>query len=74
MDERLGIDRIPRGLGAAEAPRRILTEAQVADIVRAELAEREAAAREYDRAGRPDRAEQLRGEVSVLAAQLAGPA
>ncbi len=74
VDERLGIDRIPRGLGAAEAPRRILTEAQVADIVRAELAEREAAAREYDRAGRPDRAEQLRGEVSVLAAQLAGPA
>jgi len=51
VDERLGIDQIPRGLGAAEAPRRILTEAQVADIVRAELAEREAAARV--RPGRP---------------------
>ncbi len=38
---------------------------------RAEIAEREAAAREYDRAGRPDRAEQLRGEAGVLSAHLA---
>jgi uncharacterized protein YqeY len=67
----LAIERSPVGVGAAEVERRVLTEAQVADIVRAEMAEREAAARDYERAGRPERAEQLRGEISVLSAHLA---
>ena len=35
-------------------------------IVRAEVAERESAAVEYERAGHRDRAEQLRGEASAL--------
>ena len=74
VDRNLGIERLPVGVGAAEVPRRVLTEAQVEGIVRAELAEREAAARDYERAGRPERADQLRGEAGVLAAHLAGPA
>src|SRR5215470_10020577 len=39
------------GLGAGEAERRQLTEADVAAIVRAEVTERQAAASEYERAG-----------------------
>lgn len=39
------------GLGAGEAERRRLTEADVATIVRQEAAEREAAADDYERAG-----------------------
>jgi uncharacterized protein YqeY len=74
VDQSLAIERSPVGVGAAEVARRVLTEAQVEQIVRAEVAEREAAARDYDRAGRPERAEQLRSEVSVLAAHLAHPA
>ncbi len=70
VDARLAIERIPVGVGAAEVARRVLTEAQVEQIVRAEVAEREAAARDYDGAGRPDRAETLRGEAGVLAAHL----
>jgi hypothetical protein len=59
------------GVGAAEVERRVLTEAQVEHIVRAEMAEREAAARDYDRAGRPEHAERLRYEAGVLSAHLA---
>jgi uncharacterized protein YqeY len=54
------------GLGAAEAERRILTEPEVEQIVRTEVAERQAAAHSYDQAGRPDQAERLRREASVL--------
>jgi hypothetical protein len=39
-------------------------------IVRGELAEREAAAGDYDRSGRPERAEQLRSEARVISALL----
>jgi len=70
VDQTLAIERIPVGAGAAEVPRRVLTEAQVEHIVRAELAEREAAAREYERAGRSEQAERLRHEAGVLAAHL----
>src|SRR5436305_15289487 len=52
----LAIERSPVGVGAAEVARRVLTGAQVEEIVRAEVAEREAAARQYERAGRADRA------------------
>ncbi|QMU79868.1 GatB/YqeY domain-containing protein [Streptacidiphilus sp. PB12-B1b] len=70
VDERLAIEQIPTGLGAAEAERRELTEPQVAGIVRAEVAERQAAALDYERAGRPDRAALLRAEAAVLTVQL----
>jgi uncharacterized protein len=59
------------GLGAAEVERR-LTVAQMEDIVRAEAADRQVAARDYDRAGRPDQAERLRAEAGVLAQVIDG--
>jgi uncharacterized protein len=43
-----------------------LTEPEVEQIVRTEVAERQAAAYSYDQAGRPDQAERLRREASVL--------
>jgi uncharacterized protein YqeY len=70
VDRNLAIERIPVGVGAAEVARRVLTEVEVEQIVRAEVAEREAAARDYERADRPERAERLRAEIGVLAAHL----
>jgi uncharacterized protein len=67
----LAIEWSPVGVGAAELPRRVLHEADVEALVRKEIADREAAALEYDQAGRSDRADQLRAEVGVLAAFLA---
>lgn len=58
------------GLGAAEVERRRLTDAQVDEIVRREVADRESAAREYERAGRPERGDRLRREASALTAFL----
>jgi uncharacterized protein len=66
----LAIEQTPVGVGAADVERRVLTEEQVARIVRAEVAERKAAARDYDRAGRPGDAERLRREATALAAHL----
>jgi uncharacterized protein YqeY len=66
----LAIEQSPVGVGAAEVARRVLTEAEVERIVRAEVAEREAAARDYDQAGRPEHAEQLRAEAEALSAHL----
>jgi uncharacterized protein YqeY len=54
------------GLGAGEAERRRLTEAEAEQIVRAEVAERQAAARDYDQTGHADQAGRLRREVQVL--------
>ena len=54
------------GLGAGEAPRRGLTAGEAERIVRAEIAEREAAATGYERAGHADRAGRLRREAAVL--------
>lgn len=54
------------GLGAAEVARRELTEADIAGIVRAEIAERRSAAEEYERLGRADRAENLWAEAAAL--------
>lgn len=64
------------GLGAAEAARRELSEAELARIVSAEIAERVAAADGYEHAGHPDRAARLRREADVLrtATSEAGPA
>ena len=58
------------GVGAAEVPRRELTEAEQKAIIRTEVAEREAAAAACERAGRPDRADRLREEAAALAAHL----
>lgn len=58
------------GLGAGEAPRRGLTQAGLAGIVRAEAAERETAAGRYEHAGQPDRAGTLRREAAILRAAL----
>ena len=70
----LAIELSPVGVGAAEVERRLLTESEVAAIVRAEVAEREAAAQGYEQAGRLDRADQLRAEAGTLTAHLADPA
>jgi uncharacterized protein len=61
------------GLGAAEAERRTLSEADVEEIVRAEVAERQAAARDYDRAGRAEQADRLRREAEVLMPAFSAP-
>lgn len=66
------VEQIRIGVGSAEAARRELTEEQIEQIVRGELAEREAAAREYQRAGRLEHAERLRGEIRVLSRLLPG--
>jgi hypothetical protein len=54
------------GLGAGEAQRRLLTEADAAAIVRQEAVEREAAASEYERGGRAEEAARLRAGARVL--------
>jgi uncharacterized protein len=54
------------GLGAGEAERRRLTEAEAEQIVRAEVTERQAAARDYDQTGHADQAGRLRQEAQVL--------
>jgi uncharacterized protein YqeY len=59
------------GLGAAETGRRGLSHQEETAIVRAEVAERLAAARDYDRTGHTERAGRLRREADVLAAALA---
>jgi uncharacterized protein YqeY len=59
------------GLGATETERRRLSDDDVSAIVRAEVTERQAAARDYERAGHTDRAGRLRREANILAAALA---
>jgi hypothetical protein len=66
----LAIELTPIGVGAAEVERRLLTEAQLEQIVRAEMAEREAAAIDYERSGRLEHAERLRTEIGVLSSHL----
>jgi uncharacterized protein len=58
------------GLGAAEAERRDLSEAEIEEIVRTEVAERQAAAQTYLRAGHPGQADRLRQEAQVLMAAI----
>ena len=58
------------GLGAGEAQRRQLTEADADAIVRQEAAEREAAASEYERGGRAAEAARLRDGARALIAAL----
>jgi len=58
------------GLGTTEASRRALTEDEIAGILRAEIAERRAAADQYEQAGHADRAARLRREADALAAAM----
>ena len=58
------------GVGAGEARRRLLTEADADAIVRQEAAEREAAAGEYERGGRAAEAASLREGARALMAVL----
>jgi uncharacterized protein YqeY len=58
------------GLGVTEVARREQDEAEIERIVRAEIAERLAAADEYDRLDRPDQAGQKRAEARALAAHV----
>ena len=53
-------------LGAGEAQRRMLTEQEVAGIVRAEITQRQAAATQYEAAGHGDRASRLRHEAEAI--------
>lgn len=64
------IEASPVGIGIAEVERRALSEEDIAQIVRAEMTDREAAALEYDRAGRPERAQALRAEAQALSSHL----
>ncbi len=58
------------GLGQAEASRRHLSEPEISQIVAAEIAEREAAATQFDALGRASEAERLRREALVLSGIL----
>lgn len=58
------------GVGAAEAQRRQLTEAELETIVQSEVDERSRAAAEYERHGRAEHATKLRGEADVLSRYL----
>jgi uncharacterized protein YqeY len=60
------------GLGAGDVPRRQLSETELRQVVQREVEERAAVAEQYDRVGRPDRAERLRAEAAVLAGHLPG--
>lgn len=55
---------------SVEAPRRVLSEADVHHLLLRESAEREEAAQEFEKLGKPDEAERLRNEVSVIARYL----
>jgi uncharacterized protein len=61
------------GPGAAEAARLTLTEAAVTGLVRAEITERQAAARQYAGAGHEQRASRLTAEADALMAVLDRP-
>ena len=58
------------GLRASEVERRSLSAAEMDALVRAEVADRHAAARDYERAGHRARVERLRGEAAVLSSCL----
>jgi uncharacterized protein YqeY len=58
------------GVGATEVERRSLSQAQMEEIVRVEIADRETAAAGYERAGQLERAERIRAESKVLLSHL----
>ena len=58
------------GVGATEVDRRSLSQAQMEEIVRTEIADRETAATGYERAGQLEHAERLRAEAKILLSHL----
>lgn len=54
------------GVASAEAERKLLTHEETARIIKDEISERETAARQYDTAGHPERADRLRREAEVI--------
>ncbi|MGW1620075.1 hypothetical protein [Streptomyces sp. NPDC002172] len=62
----LALEASPVGAGATEAVRRELSEHDVVGVVRAEAAERLAAAAQLPSPAHADRAERLRAEAAVL--------
>lgn len=60
------------GLRATEVARRRLTAAEMDEVVRAEVADRHAAVRDFERAGHRVHAERLRREAAVLSCYLDG--
>ena len=58
------------GLGAGEVPRRGMAAGEAEQIVRAEIAEREAAAAGYEEAGQDEQASRLRQEAGILLSVL----
>jgi uncharacterized protein len=60
------------GLCAVEVERRSLSVAEMDALVRAEVAERHAVARDYERVGQRAHAERLRREAAVLSSYLDG--
>jgi uncharacterized protein len=63
-------NRVRLGVGAADVPRRELSDAEVMVIIRAEIDERLHAAAEYERLGQDGQARRLRSEGDVLSALL----
>jgi uncharacterized protein len=74
LDRDLSLGRMPTGVGAAEVARRDLTQSQVEQIVRAELADRRAAALTYEQAGKSAHADRLRSESDVISLYVEGAA
>jgi len=78
--EAVDVDSVPRagaieqarvGAGAADAPRRELTEDDVRGIVEAEVAEHDHAAQHFTDIGRPDVAARVAAQAEVLRELLA---
>lgn len=65
-EHRAGAIELAGTLGAAEVPRKILTEDDIRTILQCEVADRRAAAQDYQAAGRMDHAEKLQKESDVL--------
>ncbi|MEV6567967.1 hypothetical protein [Streptomyces kronopolitis] len=66
------LEHAPAGVGVTEAARRELSEPGVADLVRAEAAERLDAAAQLDPSAHADRVARLRAEAAVLLRFLDG--
>lgn len=66
----LAIERTPAGVGAAEAPRRELTEAAALALVLAEIRASEDAAVRYEAAGASARAADLRAGADAVKAVI----
>jgi uncharacterized protein YqeY len=64
----VALEHTPVGVGVREAERRQLSEEDVRRLVLAEIAERESAARDLERAGHSAPAETLRAEAAALTA------